>query len=171
MAIRYDSAYRPLYPSKRYIPSKTPAVFTLIAETGSYTVSLQDVSFRYFHLNADVGIYAIVGSPSILAFELNTVSGSYSITGSDAALAKGQGIVVDAGSYTVTGQVAGLSVELNAAVGSYTLTGTNTPILGGFKVIPDSGIYALTGVDAGLIFTPTGGGPTLHLLACLGAGN
>lgn len=145
-----------------------PRAYVLACDAGSYFVSGQDVSFRYWHLNVDSGTYSIVGAESLRAIELVGGSGTYNITGTDATLAKGLPIVADSGSYAITGTAAGLSVELNAAVGSYSLTGTDASLETGYQLDVDSGVYSLSGQDATLVHS--GGAVTLHLLACLGAG-
>jgi hypothetical protein len=165
VAIWYGGSYRPLYPTKRWIPS-APAHFSVTASTGTYLLSGQDVSLRYFHLNADVGSYTIVGASATLAFDLNAISGVYNLTGTAVTFPKV--IAVASGVYTLTGTAASLLATrlLSADSGAYTYTGKAASLFSTYS----SGAYILSGTDATLIFTPVGGGPTTHLLPMMGIG-
>lgn len=165
-------------------PNASGGGFTLVADSGSYTLSGTLVDLKADrNVVADSGGYSLTGTDIGLAVGYKTLaesgtynltgtainlkadrmmqalSGSYSLTGTDVGLAKGYRAATDTGSYLINGTATGLVVDRNilAESGSFILTGTAQDLIAAKKILTQSGSYSLTGTDVNLIYTPTSG--------------
>lgn len=112
----------------------------LAANQGSYSLTGQDATLSYDAariLNADVGLYTLIGSNALVDVSMNAASGSYTLTGQDVTLTY-QGL----NSYSIT-----------AEFGSYALNGQTVGLLEQRKIFADFGQYNLTGVATNLIWS------------------
>lgn len=158
-----------------YLEPDPPQVYTLTAESGSYTLTGQNAGLYVTRvITADSGSYTLTGqSASLVAsrvltadsgsytltgdnaglykqFVLAADSGSCALTGQDANLVVSRVLVADSGTYALSGQDAGLVVSrvLPAESGSYSLSGQDANLLANRVLVAESGSYALTGNDA-----------------------
>lgn len=111
-------------------------VYTLTADTGSFTVSGTVAALR-------------------IARKIIASAGSFSVTGTAATLKCTRTISTGSGTFTVTGTAAVLRIarRITAASGSYTVTGTAAGLKVGYKLICGSGSFVVTGTDADLMYS------------------
>ena len=154
-----------------------PAVFTLTAESGAFSlVGMAANLVVSFLLGAATVLFVLTGGDAGLArgYIANADSGVYAETGTSVGLVKGSVISADSatlavsgtpadllasrtlnvepGGYGFTGGDAGLlkSSVLPAAAGGYDWTGTDGLLLKASTLSGEAGVYAWTGTDATL---------------------
>ena len=111
-------------------------------------------------LNADPGIYSIVGSEGLVDLEMGAETSTYSLTGFDAGLNYQYYLVAQQGTYGIVGQditftVSG-NVTMAAEQGTYLVSGQVTNVLRGYPISALQGFYSLAG-QAAEVYTGTSG--------------
>ena len=158
--------FKPL-PRRIFVPvSSAGGLYTLTAQSGSYTISGQQATLlRHRNLTANTGTYNITGqsvnitySPTAAVYTLTAQAGSYSLTGLSATLLKSKLLSTSSGSYSITGNSATISKNrvLTATSGSYTITGRSAtlmyvPLTPVYTLTAQTGVYNITGQTAQLL--------------------
>ena len=131
--------------------------YTLIAGTGTYTLSGKAVNFKVGHrLVAARATYTLTGQA--LAFlrglRVSAAIGSYTLTGQSVALKAGHRLVAATGIYTLTGNAVTFvhqpPLALLARPGTFVLSGQVANLLVQRKLSLDAGIFALSGQSVSL---------------------
>lgn len=124
----------------------------LVAESGTYSVSGQDVSFsRGYVVAANFGGYLHSGQAAALSPSLARSGDPAPLPHIGLLLAPGAGgytLTADPGSYSITGSEAIIDYEVSAAQGAYSVTGQDAGLLYGRIMPADSGTYLVSGQDA-----------------------
>jgi hypothetical protein len=123
------------------------------ANQGSYALNGVAVNLEYGHrIPADVGSYAITGNDVLLkeAHRLVVGVGSYAYSGVAVRLLHGYPLIVGPGSYTISGKAVILRKTWNpllAGVGSYSITGRAVLLEKGTHFRIGTGEYNIFGRD------------------------
>lgn len=150
------------------------AIFTLVADLGSYALAGQNVTFQA-QMPAASGSYSLAGQNTVFSkqFTLALARGSYSLTGQTAGLIASRLLTAARGAFTLTGQAASFQVQVPVAggvyaltgedalfrvgiplaAGSYTLAGQNVTFKASRLITAAFGAYALTGQSVQLLVT------------------
>ncbi len=150
--------WSPSLKRRPFIPSKPSGQFTLVAESGSFTLSGQDAGLlKASILTAEVGSFTFTGQDVGLnrGYYLASDVGSFTLSGQDAGLIKDSVISSEVGSFILTGQDVGLTKNsiLAANVGSFTHTGQDVAFISGFGIVAEVGTFSFDGQD--VTFTTT----------------
>ena len=128
---------------------------TITAESGSFTLAGQDVSFsRSLKIGAESGSFSLAGQDADFSSDRRVAaeSGSFSLAGQDAQfdVAGITNLPADSGSFTLTGQDASLrrALAIIADHGTFDLSGQEATLTKAFRVAADSGAFSLVGQDA-----------------------
>lgn len=133
------------------------AGYQLTADSGSYTITGQDVDLLYNRvLPAEPGNYAITGQDVDLVYScgviLSAEPGNYTITGQAVDLLHNRVLSAESGSYAITGQDVGVTYTQILQPGSYTITGQAVDLLHNKKLDIGAGSYSITGQNVILTF-------------------
>lgn len=130
---------KPASPNVYFLKSATSGAFTLVANSGTYTLN---------------GTDAALAAGKILVFD----SGAYSYTGANVDFPIGYNLQADGGTYSHSGTNVDLfrCYNLQSDSGTYTYTGTSADLVfasvGNFTLVADTAAYSYSGTPNALLF-------------------
>jgi hypothetical protein len=162
--------YQP--PRRRSYYAQLAAAFSILAESGSYSISGQPIPLLYGRvLPADTGSVLLSGqtTPLLTSRLLNADQGSYAYSGTDAAMLLGRLLDAGAAAYTLDGNAAGFlaSRRISADSAAYLASGLDTGFLRSRVLEAGTGQYVLVASPVN-ITTGTGGAAPYYYLFLLG---